>query len=248
MLRLVSAGLACICCYLQMFMTVPAHADDNAAGPMRFEWRREGPAQMCGAACRIWISATGYVTSDTPREFEAFARRFRRRGRRAGARFRRRLGARHAGARPRHPQFRHGHDRGSHAHPAAGHGRRALRRPRAELPLRVDVRVPAAGGLAALRAAAGAGAGAPDLARQEAQDRAGVRAIRPKSSTSCSATSGGLRITPSKWAATSSCSSERCKCRHGSRCIACRRPRSIACGSAPSKACSSKRHSVRRQP
>lgn len=74
MLQLVSAGLACICCYLQMFMTVPAHADDNAAGPMRFEWRREGPAQMCGAACRIWISATGYVTSETPREFEAFAR------------------------------------------------------------------------------------------------------------------------------------------------------------------------------
>jgi hypothetical protein len=58
-----------------MFMTVPARADDNAAGPMRFEWRREGPAQMCGSACRTWISATGYVTSDTPREFETFARR-----------------------------------------------------------------------------------------------------------------------------------------------------------------------------
>ena len=41
---------------------------------MRFEWRREGPAEACGANCRIWISAVGYITADTPREFEAFAR------------------------------------------------------------------------------------------------------------------------------------------------------------------------------
>jgi hypothetical protein len=40
---------------------------------MRFEWRREGPAESCGANCRIWISAVGYITADTPREFEAFA-------------------------------------------------------------------------------------------------------------------------------------------------------------------------------
>ncbi len=74
MLRLVSAGLACVCCFLQVFMGSPARADDAAAGPMRFEWRREGPAQVCGSNCRTWISASGYVTSDTPREFEAFAR------------------------------------------------------------------------------------------------------------------------------------------------------------------------------
>src|SRR5204862_4999131 len=42
--------------------------------PMRFEWRREGPAQACGANCRVWISATGYITADTPREFETFAK------------------------------------------------------------------------------------------------------------------------------------------------------------------------------
>ena len=72
--RLVLAGLACVGIFLQMFLSAPARADDDAVGPMRFEWRREGPAQMCGSACRTWISATGYVTSDTPREFEAFAR------------------------------------------------------------------------------------------------------------------------------------------------------------------------------
>jgi hypothetical protein len=41
---------------------------------MRFEWRREGPADACGADCRVWISATGYITADTPREFEAFSK------------------------------------------------------------------------------------------------------------------------------------------------------------------------------
>jgi hypothetical protein len=41
---------------------------------MRFEWRREGPASACGANCRVWISAVGYITPDTPRDFEVFAR------------------------------------------------------------------------------------------------------------------------------------------------------------------------------
>ena len=41
---------------------------------MRFEWRREGPAQACGANCRVWISAVGYITADTPRDFETFAK------------------------------------------------------------------------------------------------------------------------------------------------------------------------------
>jgi hypothetical protein len=40
---------------------------------MRFEWRREGPAATCGTACRIWVSAVGYITADTPRDFETFA-------------------------------------------------------------------------------------------------------------------------------------------------------------------------------
>ncbi|HET9245927.1 MAG TPA: hypothetical protein VFO15_09010, partial [Xanthobacteraceae bacterium] len=47
---------------------------------MRFEWRREGPAHACGANCRVWISATGYITADTPREFETFAKDANARG------------------------------------------------------------------------------------------------------------------------------------------------------------------------
>jgi hypothetical protein len=41
---------------------------------MRFEWRREGPVEACGAHCRVWISAVGYITADTAREFEAFVK------------------------------------------------------------------------------------------------------------------------------------------------------------------------------
>jgi hypothetical protein len=46
-------------------------AEDSAGGPMRFEWRHEGPD--CGSLCRSWISAVGYITSDTARDFDAFA-------------------------------------------------------------------------------------------------------------------------------------------------------------------------------
>jgi hypothetical protein len=39
---------------------------------MRFEWVREGPADVCGNQCREWIAATGPITSDTARDFEFF--------------------------------------------------------------------------------------------------------------------------------------------------------------------------------
>ena len=51
-----------------------APPDDAGGAPMRFEWRHEGPAAACGSGCREWISAIGYITADTPREFETFAR------------------------------------------------------------------------------------------------------------------------------------------------------------------------------
>ncbi len=42
--------------------------------PMRFELRQEGPAQTCGSKCRLFITANGAITADTPRDFELFAR------------------------------------------------------------------------------------------------------------------------------------------------------------------------------
>ncbi|HVY57066.1 MAG TPA: hypothetical protein VHA77_04375 [Xanthobacteraceae bacterium] len=42
--------------------------------------RREGPAKVCGDHCRTWVSAVGSITPDTPRDFQAFARRHDLRG------------------------------------------------------------------------------------------------------------------------------------------------------------------------
>jgi hypothetical protein len=41
--------------------------------PMRFDLRQQGPADICGAQCPLWISASGAITADTPRDFELFA-------------------------------------------------------------------------------------------------------------------------------------------------------------------------------
>jgi hypothetical protein len=73
MLHFIWGAFALACAVVQAFAAPPGPADDSSA-PMRFEWRREGPAAQCGSSCRIWISAVGYITADTPREFEAFAK------------------------------------------------------------------------------------------------------------------------------------------------------------------------------
>ncbi len=41
--------------------------------PMRFDLRLQGPAESCGAKCQLWISASGAITAETPRDFELFA-------------------------------------------------------------------------------------------------------------------------------------------------------------------------------
>jgi hypothetical protein len=75
MLRLVWAGLALACGALQVVAAPPPPAQEPANASMRFELRREGPAEDCGSNCRVWVSAIGYLTSETPREFEAFAQK-----------------------------------------------------------------------------------------------------------------------------------------------------------------------------
>jgi hypothetical protein len=41
--------------------------------PMHFQLRVEGPADSCGTKCKVFISAMGAITADTPRDFHAFA-------------------------------------------------------------------------------------------------------------------------------------------------------------------------------
>src|SRR5262245_15367874 len=59
---------------LAAFAGTAAAAEDLRGLPMTFELRREGPADVCGSECRSWVSAVGSITSETPRQFENFAR------------------------------------------------------------------------------------------------------------------------------------------------------------------------------
>jgi len=55
---------------------VEAQKQTAAGGmaPMRFEWVREGPQDVCREHCREWISASGMIVDATPGEFDAFAK------------------------------------------------------------------------------------------------------------------------------------------------------------------------------
>src|SRR6516225_8738868 len=73
MLRLLWGAFALVCGVAQVFSGSLMRMVDGGSSPMRFEWRREGPPDICGSNCRVWISAVGYITADTPHEFEAIA-------------------------------------------------------------------------------------------------------------------------------------------------------------------------------
>src|ERR1700730_4262900 len=81
MLRILSGAFALACGAVQAIAgSLSPGPEDGGSGPMRFEWRSEGPAEVCGESCRVWISAVGYITSDTPRQFETFAKDPKTRG------------------------------------------------------------------------------------------------------------------------------------------------------------------------
>ena len=75
MIRFVAAAGAAATCLLLATSAQPVAAPDARSLPMQFELWSEGPAQGCGADCRTWVSASGAITSDTPRDFEAFAKK-----------------------------------------------------------------------------------------------------------------------------------------------------------------------------
>jgi hypothetical protein len=69
-----AAACAAAACLLSASGAEAAVPGDVRALPMQFEVWTEGPAQACGNKCRTWISATGAITAETPRDFQAFAR------------------------------------------------------------------------------------------------------------------------------------------------------------------------------
>src|SRR5262249_33059761 len=55
-----------------LLVTSSPRASDRAL-PMRFELRKQGPADACTTDCRLFISASGAITAETPRHFLLFA-------------------------------------------------------------------------------------------------------------------------------------------------------------------------------
>jgi hypothetical protein len=62
--------LACMCLSA---VAAGAPVDESKTSSMRFAWRSDAPAGLCGQTCRTWISAVGPVTDRTPDDFAAFA-------------------------------------------------------------------------------------------------------------------------------------------------------------------------------
>ena len=51
----------------------PGGASDRTQ-PMRFFLRQQGPEAACGNQCKLYVAASGAITSDTPAQFQAFAK------------------------------------------------------------------------------------------------------------------------------------------------------------------------------
>jgi len=51
----------------------PGGASDRTQ-PMRFSLRQQGPEAACGTQCKLYVTASGAITSDTPAQFQAFAK------------------------------------------------------------------------------------------------------------------------------------------------------------------------------
>ena len=71
---LVGALTLAAACLLAFANDSSVAKDEKKPAPMRFDWRIEGPAELCGQHCRTWISATGVISESTAREFETFAK------------------------------------------------------------------------------------------------------------------------------------------------------------------------------
>jgi hypothetical protein len=69
------AAIAATCVAALALGHSPTVARDQRASPMKFELWTD--VQPCVGACRTWVSAAGAITADTPREFEAFAKRYK---------------------------------------------------------------------------------------------------------------------------------------------------------------------------
>lgn len=67
----VVAFLACVAASFAQPASVGA---SDRSQPMRFTLRQQGPESACGSQCKLYVSASGAITADTPNQFLAFAK------------------------------------------------------------------------------------------------------------------------------------------------------------------------------
>ena len=72
MSRSLAAALAFLLAAPVILLPATSRGSDRTL-PMRFDLLQEGPAQSCGTKCRLFVSAAGAITADTPRDFQLFA-------------------------------------------------------------------------------------------------------------------------------------------------------------------------------
>ena len=72
MSRSLAAALAFLLAAPAVLLPATSRGSDRTL-PMGFDLLQEGPAQTCGTKCRLFVSAAGAITADTPRDFQLFA-------------------------------------------------------------------------------------------------------------------------------------------------------------------------------
>jgi hypothetical protein len=72
MIRFLSAAIVLASAAASFVLPASARASERTL-PMHFELRVQGPAQICGKTCKLWISAAGAITADSARDFKQFA-------------------------------------------------------------------------------------------------------------------------------------------------------------------------------
>jgi hypothetical protein len=73
MIRSLATAIALAVAAQMQLLPASAETADRTL-PMHFDLRLQGPADSCAIKCQLWISASGAITADTPRDFELFAR------------------------------------------------------------------------------------------------------------------------------------------------------------------------------
>jgi len=71
--RLPAAALALVVVAPALLLPTATRGADRTL-PMHFNLRLQGPADPCGARCKLLIGASGAITADTPQDFKNFAR------------------------------------------------------------------------------------------------------------------------------------------------------------------------------